>query len=252
MKRNVKEIKEIYDTLADEYDKIHFHPNSAAEYVERRRLNLIYPYLQKSKGLRILDVACGTGTYLAIGKRMGAEVFGCDISRNMTQICKDKGINNIFVADYHFLPFKDNTFDLVLCINAIHYTNNVEKVISEMKRVLSDNGIILLTYFNILNFRSINYVRRIYKKNSQISYQHRYFPFQITKILKKVKLTPTGHCGINLLPFTVNSKSRNKKILDICYEIEGHTNKTPLMHFFNEVFVVLKKNFKQINGEIRW
>ena len=241
MKRN---IKEIYDTFANGYDETHYSSNSAAEYVEKRRLNLIYQYLQKSKGLRILDVACGTGTYLELAERIGAKVVGCDISKNMIQICKNKDINNTFVGDYHFLPFKDKTIDLILCINAIHYTNNVEKVISEMKRVLSDNGIILFTYFNILNFRSINYARRIYKKNHPISHEHRYFSFQVSSIFKKIGLISIYLCGINLLPFPSNSKPRNKKFLDICYEIEGLTNKTPLMHFSNEVFAVLKKDIK--------
>lgn len=249
MKRN---IIEIYDIFASEYDKIHFHPNSAADYVEKKRFNLVYPYLQKSKGLMVLDVACGTGTHLAIAKKNGAEVVGCDMSKNMIRACKNKGVNNTFVGNYHFLPFKDKTFDLVLCINAIHYSSDPEKVLSEMRRVSSENGIILFTYFNILNFRGINYVRRIYKKNYQITYQRRYFPPKITKILKEAKLIPTCFCGINLLPFTVNSKPRNKNFLNICHKVEHHINETPLMHFFNEVFVVLKKDIKQINREIRW
>lgn len=237
-----KDVKEIYDMLAGKYDEEHFRQNSAAEYVEKRRLDLIYSYLQRSKGLRILDVAQGTGTYLEIAKRIGAEVVGCDISKNMSQICKNKGLDNTFVCNYQFLPFQDKTFDLVLCINAIHYSSIPEQVLSEMRRILSDNGIILFTYFNISNFRGINYLRKMYKKDRQITYQHRYFFHKINKILKETKLIPFYYCGINLLPFTVNSNPRNKKFLNICYKIEHHINQTPLKHFFNEVFFVLKKD----------
>ena len=251
MKRN---IKGIYDIFAGEYDEAHFGPNSAAGYVEKRRQDLIYPYLQKSKGLRVIDVACGTGTYLAITERIGAKVVGCDISKNMIHVCKKKGLKNVSVGDYQKLPFEDGSFDLVLCINSIHYSNNPKKVLNEMSGVLIDDGIILFSYFNILNFRYLNYVRRVYKKNHPICHEHRYFSFQMSSIFKKIGLKSIYLCGIDLLPFPSNSKPRNKKFLNVCSEIEGHTNKTPLMHFFNEVFVVLKKkDFKQINGVIlRW
>lgn len=239
MKRN---IKEIYDIHASGYDDMHFHPNSAAEYVEKRRLNLIYPYLLNSKGLRVLDVACGTGTYLELAERIGTDVVGSDISKNMIQICKNKEINNTLVGDYHILPFEDKTFDMILCINAIHYSNNPKKVLSEMGRILSNNGIILFTYFNILNFRLINKVRRIYKKNYPIQHEHRFLPPHMNEIFKRARLTPIYYCGINLLPFPSNSKRRNKKFLDICHMVEDYINKTPLMYvFFNEYFVVLKK-----------
>lgn len=235
-----RDIKEIYNMLASEYDEKHFQQNSAAEYVEKKRLDLIYPYLQKLKSLRVLDVACGTGTYLTISEKNGAEVVGCDISKNMSQVCKNKGIDNSFIGNYHFLPFQDNTFDLVLCINAIHYSSNPEKVLSDMKRVLTDDGIILFTYFNISNFRGINYVRKMYKKDTPITYEHRFLSPKIGKIFKDVKLIPTCHSGINLLPFPVNSKPRHKKFLTFLYWVENHISRTPLMHFFNEVFVELK------------
>ena len=238
MKQN---IKEIYDKFANTYDDAHFSPNSATDYVEKRRLGLIYPYLENVKALRVLDVACGTGTYLAQAQKNGAEVVGCDISENIIRISKNKGLDNVIVNDYHTLPFKNGTFDLILCINAIHYSNNPKKVLSEMRRVLAVNGIILFSYFNILNFRVINYIRKLYLKNRQIAYEHRYFTHQMEKILKEAKLTPTYYCGINLLPFIVNSKPRNKKFLNICHKAEHYINETPMMHFFNEVFVVSKE-----------
>ena len=159
-------IKKIYDRLANEYDKNHFHPDSAAKYAEERRYDLIYPHLKRAKNLKVLDIACGTGTYLEIAKRYGANVVGCDISENMVRICKNKGLDNVFINDYHTLPFKDGTFDLILCINAIHYSDNPDKVLGEMRRVLSEDGTIFFTYFNILNFRSANYLRKFYKKGS--------------------------------------------------------------------------------------
>lgn len=233
-------IKEIYDRLANEYDKNHFHPDSAAKYAEERRCDLLYPYLKGTKNLKVLDIACGTGTYLGIAKGFGAEVVGCDISENMIRICKDKGFDSVFINDYHTLPFKDGTFDLILCINAIHYSGNPEKVLSELRRVLSEDGTILFTYFNSLNFRSVNYLRKFYKRDHPISKEHRHDPIRMKKILSK-GLRPACFYGINLLPFPSNAKPRDKRLLNVFREIERLTNETPLMHLFNEVLAVLKK-----------
>lgn len=232
-------IKEIYDRRASDYDKEHFQPNSSAKYVEERRLDLINPYLKRSKDLKLLDIACGTGTYLEIAKKFGADTVGCDISENMIRICKNKGFDNVFINDYHTLPFKDETFDLILCINAIHYSDNPKEVLNEMRRVLSKDGTILFTYFNNLNFRSINYLRRLYKRGHPISKERRYSPFQMKKILSGLK--PIHFYGINLLPVPSNDKPRDKMLLDIFRNVENLTKATLLMHFFNEVFVVLKK-----------
>ena len=240
-------IKEIYNRLAYEYDKDHFYPNSAANYVEERRFDLIRPYLRESKNLRILDVSCGTGTYLGIASDLGTNAVGCDVSEDMIAVCKKKGFDRVIINDYHSLPFKDSTFDLILCINAIHYSDNPETVLNEMRRVLADNGTILFTYFNSLNFRSVNYIRRFYKIDHPISKEHRYTPYRIKKIFLKVRLISTDFYGINLLPVPTNSRSRNEVFLRFFKKVELITRKTQLMHFFNENFVVLKKNaLKQI------
>jgi ubiquinone/menaquinone biosynthesis C-methylase UbiE len=79
-------IKEIYDRLANGYDRSHFHPDSAAKYAEERRYDLIYIHLKRARNLKVLDIACGTGTYLETAKIYGANVVGCDISENMVRI----------------------------------------------------------------------------------------------------------------------------------------------------------------------
>jgi ubiquinone/menaquinone biosynthesis C-methylase UbiE len=131
--------------------------------VERRRLSLISPYLKKSSGMRVLDVACGTGTYLKLAEDFGADVVGCDISESMVRICKEKGLKALFINDYHYLPFKDRTFDLALCVAAIPYSASPMIVLKELCRVLQNKGTLIFTYFNTLNFRITNYVIKYFK-----------------------------------------------------------------------------------------
>lgn len=234
-------IKEIYNRNADNYDDLHFNPNSAAEYVEKKRLDLILPCIDKGKDLKILDVACGSGTYLLKYKEAGAITFGADITPNFTKVCRNIGLYNIVCADYHFLPFKSNYFDMVLNINAIHYSKNPLKVLREINRITVEDGILVFTYFNALNFRFFNLIRGRYIKESPVVMESRFFPFQMLKMFKDSGFEVINCFGINILPYRVNSKPRSKKILNICSEIEDNIKNTPLMHLFGEVFVILKK-----------
>lgn len=233
-------IKETYDTLAYQYDQSHFYPDSAAEYVEKRRLCLIYPYLQRSSGKRVLDAACGTGTYLKLAESFGAEVVGCDISESMIGVCRDKGINQLFVNDYHHLPFKDGTFDLALCIAAILYSSTPLVVLSELHRVLRDNGTLIFTYFNSLNFRITNYIIKYFRPGHPICHEHRYGP-SLMRDVSGIGLKPIYSCGINYLPFPANEKPRRREVLDIFARLESSIDETQLMHLSNETFMVLEK-----------
>jgi len=116
------DIREIYDAMAAEYDQRHFRLGSAAEYVETRRLSVIHPYLRRARGARVLDAACGTGIYSVVARDLGARVVACDISEKIIGICRAKDLGDLFVSDYHALPFREEAFDLTLCVNAIHYS----------------------------------------------------------------------------------------------------------------------------------
>jgi ubiquinone/menaquinone biosynthesis C-methylase UbiE len=233
-------IKEIYDDLAYQYDRSHFYPGSAAEYVERRRLSLISPYLQKSSGMRVLDVACGTGTYLKLAEDFGADVVGCDISESMVRICKKKGLKALFINDYHYLPFKDRTFDLALCVAAIPYSASPMIVLKELCRVLQNKGTLIFTYFNTLNFRITNYVIKYFKPDHPINHEHRFGP-SLLRDISSIGLRSTYACGINYLPFPANEKPRRREVLDLFARLENSIDETQLMHLSNETFTVLEK-----------
>ncbi len=233
-------IKEIYDDLACQYDSTHFFPGSAAEYVERRRLDLITPCLKRSGGRRVLDVACGTGTYLKLAEGFGAEVIGCDISKSMVSICKEKGLKSLFINDYHYLPFRDDTFDLALCVAAIPYSPNPTVVLKELHRVLRDGGTLIFTYFNTLNFRITNYVIKYFKPNHPINHEHRFGP-QLFWKMSGIGLKTIYSCGVNYLPFPANEKPRRMKTLSFFHWLENCIDETMLMHLSNETFLILKK-----------
>ncbi len=140
----MKKVKKYYDALADMYDNVF---NSKMRIAERNVINNLSKY--KIKG-RILDIGCGTGYHFENLSKYG-KVYGIDISQRLIYIAKKRS-SLLVVADLQSLPFKDNSFDVAVSIfGALNHVKNIEKAISEVKRVLCPGGIFLFTVANVFN-----------------------------------------------------------------------------------------------------
>lgn len=99
--------------------------------------------LQEIKG-RVLDVGCGAGamTIALKRERPDLEIIGIDKSREGIKIAKDKKSQVKFlVGDINKLPFKDQTFDAVVCHHVLEHLEEPKKPIKEINRVLKKRGI---------------------------------------------------------------------------------------------------------------
>ncbi len=103
---------------------------------------------------RILDVGCGTGTFLKLFRDNSGvllQLFGIDASEDMLQEAR-KNANTISFqcADAAALPFDNESFDAVVSILALHHmSKDVKKrAIGETVRVLKKDGrIVILDLF---------------------------------------------------------------------------------------------------------
>ncbi len=104
----------------------------------------------------ILDVGCGTGYFAHLLKRMypNAKVHGVDISGTALSIGKKKYKDIIFIkADAEVkLPFKDNTFDLVISGEHIEHVRDVDKNLLEINRVTKKGGTLIVTTPNLASW----------------------------------------------------------------------------------------------------
>lgn len=112
---------------------------------------------------KVLDVGCGAGNALIqFAEKKQAFCVGIDMADELGKIKNDfiEGLSFkdkiVFArARGERLPFADESFDLVLCLVTLPYTDNV-KTISEFARVLRSEGILLLKihapafYFGLL------------------------------------------------------------------------------------------------------
>src|SRR5437899_11771131 len=78
-----------------------------------------------TEGLKVLDLGCGDGTTALPEARLGAEVLGVDIAKNLVEAgnrrAKDEGLTNCKFQEgdaSNLHELKDHTFDLVVSIRS--------------------------------------------------------------------------------------------------------------------------------------
>jgi SAM-dependent methyltransferase len=97
---------------------------------------------------RVLDVPTGTGTLAGRLNKMGFEVSCCDINPSYFSI-PDLTIE---IGDLNkYLPYPDQSFDYVVCLDGIEHTENPFNAIREFQRILKKKGKIYLSLPNFLN-----------------------------------------------------------------------------------------------------
>ncbi len=97
-------------------------------------------------GLRVVDVASGTGRWMARAQARGANVAGIDLCPEMLFVAARKpslrGRNAI--ADASSLPIADNVSDITLCSFALSYFPSGLQAIREMSRVTRRGGRVVI------------------------------------------------------------------------------------------------------------
>ena len=112
--------------------------------------DLIHELTKNLKNGTILDIGCGDGVpYSKTLDELGYEVYGIDISPTHVLMVKKSLPNiNVDVGDAEDLQFSNNFFDIVFCFHSTWQFPNLIKSISEMLKVVKDDGMIM---FDIQN-----------------------------------------------------------------------------------------------------
>ena len=95
----------------------------------------------QSQAGRILEVGCGTGHWLPVLQSGASQVCGLDLSPGMLQQARraDAALQ-LVCGQATQLPFRAQSFDLVLCVNAIHHFARPRRFLAEAKRLLRPGG----------------------------------------------------------------------------------------------------------------
>lgn len=107
---------------------------------------------RESNSYKILDVPAGAGALTKFLKEeIGATVSAADYDLKKWQYSE---VTPKFCDLSKEIPFPDNTFDLVICLEGLKHIPNIHIALSEFQRVTKPGGKILITIPNDLNLQS--------------------------------------------------------------------------------------------------
>ena len=132
-----------WDKNAGRYDR--FMRKDAAAY--ERLYELLRPVVRQKT---VLELATGTGLIAKHIVRSADHIEATDASQKMIEQAK-QGVNSaklyFSVQDMFNLPYADHSFDVVIVVNALHIVPEPEKALSEIHRVLKDDGVLVAPTF---------------------------------------------------------------------------------------------------------
>ncbi|HVU11654.1 MAG TPA: methyltransferase domain-containing protein, partial [Phototrophicaceae bacterium] len=139
----------LYDLFASHYDEIKHY---SKEYDHALLAQPIMSSITPLKSPLVLDAATGTGRLplaLLRHKQFQGKIIGADLSLPMLnhavyKFDGDKRVSLIRTPAEH-LPFADDTFDVVSCLEALEFMVNIEVVLHELIRVLRPGGLLFVT-----------------------------------------------------------------------------------------------------------
>ncbi|RZI45132.1 class I SAM-dependent methyltransferase [Candidatus Finniella inopinata] len=156
----------------------------------------------------LLDVGCGPGTFLGNFLPSSVKGIGVDIAASQIEFAKNSydfpHLNFICIKDY--LPFDNDFFDVVTCIELIEHLSHTEFdfLLKEMKRVLKPGGILLLTTPNYAGAWPV--VEFMVNKLSPVSYAHQHISkfrtHSLQTLLQKAGFKVTVERYMGLAPFS--------------------------------------------------
>jgi ubiquinone/menaquinone biosynthesis C-methylase UbiE len=123
-----------------------------SSYFQYSRYFAILRELEKISFENFLDVGCAEGMYLNASKKQnGCSVYGVDFSSvalKKTKLYAGQSDAFLACADVTRLPFKDGSFDLVLCSETLEHVVNDTLAMEEIARICKKSCLITVPCFH--------------------------------------------------------------------------------------------------------
>jgi len=226
-----EQVAEMFDNISHRYDFLNHFLSLGIDKLWRKKAVKILSAIQPKV---ILDVATGTGDFAIESLSLKpTEVVGIDISQGML----DKGIVKVKkngqediielkYGDSEDIPFEDSYFDAITVAFGVRNFENLEKGLTEMKRVLKTGGMVVVLEFSKPKAFPIKQIYNIY----------------FHKVLPGIgKLVSKDASAYTYLPESVEAFPEGKEFEDILKKVGFQYKSThPLFFGISSIYVVQK------------
>ena len=165
-----EQVAEMFDDIAPKYDFLNRFLSAGIDVRWRKKaLALLIPHRPRT----ILDVATGTGDVAIMAARIlqPEKVIGIDISNGMLELGRKKllkeGLTDrieLQSGDSEAIKFPDASFDAVTVAFGVRNFENLEKGLSEIRRVLKPGGQLIVLEFSKPSVPGIQQLYSIYMR----------------------------------------------------------------------------------------
>ena len=226
-------------------------PGPSGEHIARFQdgLRLLEGY---GKAGELLDVGCAVGIFLRMAEEAGWRVQGVDVSAYATSIARRACRGNVHTGELTQIGFPKGFFDVVTLWDVVEHFVHPKSVLSEVHRILKDDGLILLDTPNegCLIRRAARGLYRL--SRGRLSYPARklYHAYHLYYFSESTLRTLLEQCGFEILRMfrkpIPREKGRGTPLERAVVKVFSLAEKPLGMDF--ELFTLARKKTQSIEG----
>lgn len=194
-KAKIADKEYFYENIATDFEKV---MNS---YEVEKRKNIVFKELLNGslKNKSFLDAGCGIGIFSALAEKKGAKVTSLDVGESLLKEAAKRSKSKKVAGLVTDLPFKNDSFDVVLATEVLEHTSNPAKGFDELVRVTKPGGQVVITVPNRIWLPSV-YVADALRIRPYQGLENWLWWSQIKKWAKKNDLVIEKMSGFNIIP----------------------------------------------------
>ena len=191
---------------------------SLNDYLIRIFITHVFTQLELPSGRILLDLGCGNQPYKAIYNRYVKQVVSVDIEQRDAPLT--------LISDSQFLPFSNNSFDIILFSEVIEHIPDYKLALNEISRVLSPGGYLIITWPFNYSMHELPYdYLRITEFGMQMALEQN--GMQISQLFRRGNKITLLHCLTGRLLTNMNEFFRRTPFLGKLFD--------PLLKLFDKL-----------------
>ena len=147
----MKNLQDIWDDVPPDYYQKSVSENPMQKIWHKNRIravrNILTKHIGSKKHKKLLDVGCASGWFLSqlLASHPQLTYSGIDVYKDGIRYAKKNYPDIRFgIADAHKLPYKNASFDVVICMNVLEHAVDPKTIVKEIKRVAKKDAIVII------------------------------------------------------------------------------------------------------------